>query len=236
MRRAASASRPAGAILIEQGRGIFRTVIDITPPGHGSVKAGSTAATKRSEAKISGDIAKLYGSPSRAYNDIWERAGEQQANAFWSLKTKNPAAAAELVRTHTGASFSPFDGGELHRRQFKRGRVNAGRRKTPLIYVRDPKPLEDYIKSVQSRVNFLAAGWEEVARKLGVSLAQSISRHSAPSVAIVDFTMDHLRVIATNAVSYASNTDLERRIQWAIDTQAAKMQRQWEFFVANLSR
>lgn len=232
MQRAAHASKPAGAILLEQGRGLFHTVIEITAPGHAGVKAGSNTATARGKAKVAGDLAKLYGTPGGAYDAIKARSGESEADLFWKLRNSKPAEAAVIVRSQLGASFSDWDNGALHRQQFRRGRVNAGRRKSPLVYVRDAAPLKQYIKNVQERVNYLAGGWETVARKLGISLPQSISKHDAPSVAIVEFTIDRLRVLATNAVKYASDTDLERRIQWAINSQARKMQRQWEDFAA----
>ncbi len=232
VQRAATASRPAAEILLQQSRGIFRTIVEISPPGGAGLKAGSAAATERGRAKIAGDLAKLYGTPSSAYDAILKKSGEARADAFWALRNTRPESAARIVRRELGASFSPWDDGALHRQQFKRGRVNAGRRQSPLVYVRDAAPLKQYIKDMQGRVNYLAGGWEAVAAKLGISLPASIAKHHAPSAAVVDFTIDRLRVIATNAVKYASDTDLQRRIQWAIDVQAAKMKRQWEAFAS----
>lgn len=231
VRRAASASRPAAAILLEQARGIFRAVIEITPPGHTGVKAGTRAAAEHGKAKVEGDIRALYGTAATAYDRIME-AGKAKASAFWFLhKRGDDANAARVFKDATGEWFGPFDGGAIHRSHFTRGSVKK-RKGRPIIYVNDERALNDFIKAQQSHVHWLAGGWNNVARRLGISVSSEISRQNSPGMATVDFTMDHLRVIATNAVAYATDTDLERRIQWAIDRQAQKMENQWRDFVS----
>ena len=228
-RRIGTSAKLAQEVILGQARSLFRIVIEVTPPGHEGVKAGTRAAANRGRAKIAGDIAKLYGDDNRAY-DLLSEKKPGLADAFWKARRRKPEAAAKLVREHLGASYSAFDGGALHRRFFRRGRVSVGRREVPFIFVREKQPLRAYVAEVQERVHYLAAGHERIADRLGLPLPVEISRHDAPSLAEVTFNELLLRIRATNAVKFASDTDLARRIQHAIDRQTGAMERQWREF------
>jgi hypothetical protein len=227
--RIATSARLAEEVLKEQARGIFRKVMDITPPGHEGVKAGTRAAADIGKAKVAGDIAKLYGSPSAGFDAI-EAKSPADARAFWAVRKRRPDAAADLVRQHTGTWFGPFDEGKLHKQRFVKGRVK-GKKSRPILYVSDAKPLNDYVKLTQGRVHFLAAGWREISDRLGLAVPGMIGKHNAPSSAVILATLERIIIRAVNELSYASDADLNRRVQWAIDAQAGAMQRQWKEFM-----
>lgn len=249
--RIATSAKLAEEVLKEQARGIFRNVISITPPGHvitqrtqvaaglgwmqtlpqsRLVAGGSREGTAAGKTKVGRDISKLYGTPSAAFDAI-EKKSPADARAFWALKRTRPDAAADLVRKHTDTWYGPFDGGKLHQQRFKRGSVN-GRRGRPILYISDPKELRSYTKRKQGHVNFLANGWRDIAAKLGLELPEAVARHtSAPSTAAILVSLERIIIRATNAVSYASDADLNRRLQDAIDRQAGAMQRQWKEFM-----
>jgi len=228
--RIATSKRDGLAVLAEQAKGIIKIVIEETPPGHKGVPGGTKEADDHGRAKVAGDIAKLYGAPSAAFDAIRAAHGTTEARAFWELHSHGDQAGAQrVVQAAVGGYYGPFDGGKMHDQQFTRGSVK-GSKKRPVLYVSNPGELEAFIARQQDRVHFLTAGWKEIAAKLGISLPSMVTRHDAPGVAVIEMTADRLRIVATNAVSYASNTDLERRIQSAIDRQSDSMQRQWETY------
>lgn len=236
-RRIATSTRDHFSLMVEQARGIMRRVIAITPPGSDGVKAGSRQATEQGKAKTASDIYKLYGTPSDAFDLIKKEKGEGVADAFWKL-SKEPGKASEtnqFFREQTGKSFTTFDDGAIHKRlRARNGRVN---RSKIIYFVSNPEAVSDYVAKKQGNVNWLVAGWKRTALKLGVSLPSSISRHDSPGEVILEATAERLRMVATNAVSFASNVrDIERRLQWAMNKQTDAMNRAWDDYQDKLNK
>lgn len=232
-RRLATGTRDALPVMVEVARGIVRKIIEVTPPGHDSVKGATREALEHGQARVAGDIRRLYGTPSDAYEAIRGKS-PAAASAFWHLRKRDRQAAAQLAREQLGVWYGPFDGGAIHSSHFVRGRIRDRQRKNaPVIYVDDERELEAYIKEQQGHVMFLTAGWKEACAKLGISLPGFVSKNSAPSHAVIEVTSDRLRIVASNDVEYASDADLQRRVQFAIDSQTASMQRQWEDYVSS---
>lgn len=232
-RRAATSTRELLPLIIEQARGLHREVIKITPPGHAGVAGGTRAALDHGKAKVAGDIAKLYGSPNAAFDAIAQKS-EPAARAFWALKTRDPAAARDIVYEQLHTSLIDWDDGALHKRNFKGGRVRGNKSK-PIVFVTNSKALRAFVAEQQEHVMFLTAGWREIMNKLGLSLPGFID-HDAPSAATIEVTATRLRIIASNDVLYGAATDLQRRIQFAIDRQTASMERQWDEYVKQLNQ
>jgi hypothetical protein len=229
VRRVATSSRDGIMILAEQARGIIREGVAVTPPGHPGVPGGTRAAQQHGEAKVAADLAKLYGTPGTAFALIRDR-DVHQAAAFWQLhKHGNATAAKQIVQQQIGGTYGPFDGGRLHDTQFVGGRVKGSKRR-PVLYVSNPEELKAFAARQSGRVHYLASGWNEIAAKLGISLPQMITRHTGPGHAVIEISETRLRIVATNDVAYASDTGLERRLQFAIDRQASKMEAQWQNF------
>lgn len=235
-RRIATSAREAEPIFVEQARGVFSNYFQVTPPASITKANGATDwtvtigndAKEHGKAKVAADIHALYGTPSDAYDDL-HRVSPAKAAAFWILqKQKKTDQANKILRGQFGSGFSKFDGGALHQRWFK----GTGRRRGdggPTIYVENPRELESYVKDIQGHVGYLLGGHHSIAAKLGIVLP-SWARTEAPSAATVDFGPGRLSITAINDVDYASAVNLEGRSQWAINSQAAKMTRQWEKF------
>ncbi len=107
------------------------------------------------------------------------------------------------------------------------GRVN--RKLNPRIKIK-ASDLKRYIASKKKMVGFLASGWKAAATKLGVPVPAWVSRHSAPGEGKIKSSAVAIEVVATNKVKGSPALDIERRVQSAIDSQAAAMVRRLENF------
>jgi hypothetical protein len=234
-RRMSTATRSIYEVASEQFKGIIRGVVGITPPMHDQgIGDGMTTvpqARAAGRAKVASDISKLYGTPSEAAQLIKEQAGDGQMKEFWALYKHNKfSQASEMLRPYAGgAGLYAFDGGAVHKRfRNKRGTVNSRRK---IYFVQDPAELRSYVAKKQENVFWLASGWKDICTKMGISLPVAIARHNGPGVGLIEITPDRIRFFAANDVSYGRAVDLERRVQFAVDAQSSKMQRQWEDFM-----
>lgn len=232
----AVSKRDPEAVMRETMRGVMRHVIGITPPAFISESASSWtvmqggAAKRHGERLVKSDISSIYGKPRDAY-DLIKVRDSAQAKAFWRhhKQGKNEDASA-IARKVIGRGMYAFDGGTVHRR-LKQGKAR-GRARSFLLFITDPKPLQEYIREIQARVGWLAAGWNDAAAALGLKPAQWIWRHPAPGAVVVDASAGGIRIVATNAVKYAGTmNDLERRVQYALDQQAGAMDRRFAEFM-----
>ncbi|MEI6035055.1 MAG: hypothetical protein WCS65_12355 [Verrucomicrobiae bacterium] len=200
----AESKRAAGVVLREQAKGTLGKIIDWTPPG--GKNATGQAAKKRGEAKVESDILKLMQPVARlsAPANILRAAGMFVEEA----STESPAAIHRANRSPTG-------------------RVN--RKLNPRIKIK-ASDLKRYIASKKKMVGFLASGWKAAATKFGSSIPAWISRHSAPGVGRIKSDAVSIEVTATNQVVGAPRLDMERRVQSALDSQAAAMIRRVENF------
>jgi len=92
--------------------------------------------------------------------------------------------------------------------------------------------LAKLIRDKKRMVGFLASGWKSAATKLGINIPAWISRHSAPGSGRIRSTATSIEVSATNQVEGAPALEMERRVQTALDLQAAAMVRRVEHFAA----
>ncbi|MEI8311486.1 MAG: hypothetical protein WCH98_12095 [Verrucomicrobiota bacterium] len=200
----AESRRAAAVVLREQAKGTLGKIIEWTPPG--GKNATGQAAKKRGEAKVESDILKLmqpWVAPKAPIN-ILRAAGmfvEEASN-------ESPAAIHKANRSPTG-------------------RVN--RKLNPRIKIK-AADLKRYIAAKKKMVGFLASGWKAAATKFGSSLPAWISRHSAPGMGKIKSDAVSIEVTATNQVQGAPRLDMERRVQSALDSQAAAMVRRVENF------
>jgi hypothetical protein len=234
-RRMSTATRSIYEVAAEQFKGIIKGVVGITPPMHDQgIGDGMTTVPQARAAgrtKVASDIAKLYGTPSEAAELIKDQAGPDQVKEFWALyKHQKFSQASEMLLPYaSGAGLYAFDGGAVHRRfRNKRGSVNSRRK---IYFVQDPDELRAYVAKKQENVFWLASGWKDICAKMGISLPAAISKHHAPGVGTIELTEDRIRFFAANDVGYGRAVDLERRVQFAVDAQSSKMQRQWETFM-----
>lgn len=226
----AGSKRSVEAGARQQMKGIIRTVVKITPPGHsvetdtGTSLVVGVAAKRAGEATVKRDIRSIYGTPREAY-ELIKAVSIPKAKAFWKHSSAGEFENASTIsREVIGKGLYAFDDGKLHHTLTKGKRPRPARYRG--FYVTDPTALKDYIKAEQGHVFWLAAGWTEAARAFGVSLPQMIARHPAPGDVLIQVTEERIRLVALNAVEYASGiTDMQRRIQYAVDFQAGAMDR-----------
>lgn len=114
------------------------------------------------------------------------------------------------------------DPAAVHARSRDRGtgRVNPRSRKVKVAV--EKAKLAALKKELKAAVGTLAAGWNAAAQELGVSLPAWIKRHGTKHGIIrITATAHGLRIFLANDVGFVDNIpDLERRLQWALDTTA----------------
>jgi hypothetical protein len=232
-------------VMLEQARGVGRKLVGITPPSH-IVQAGKDedgnalwnvvqggAAKRHGEAVVKSDIYKVYGTPGGAYAAI-KAAKPALAAPFWIAKKKNNQAEMQrLFFLALGRSLNAFDGGTRHEQlRNNQGRVSGRNLKE---YTYDEKELKAYIKKIQSRVGWLAAGWNDALAGLGISPATWIARHDAPGKGSIIVNDDGIEITLTNSVRFASQiSDMQRRVQYAVDSQTEAMERRMTDYLQKL--
>lgn len=137
------------------------------------------------------------------------------------------AAVRKKERDTRAASASPE---ELHRRfrDKRTGRVNPGALKHP--YRVGKSELLALQRRLLKEVGWLAAGWNEAAKKLGVRLPAWVARHGSGRGSIgITTGVSRFRITIANEVGFVGNVKgFNRRIQGAINLQASAMKRQAE--------
>lgn len=226
-----TSKRTATEVLKAEAKLVFVEVAKITPPSHAGV-TGRTAET-HAKTKIAAEIYSLYGTANDAYDAIAEKS-PAKASAFWFNHVRDETADANaILREATGSILYPFDGGTHHRRNFKK---SASRKKGFTFYVSNPQALDLYVQQQQSHVWWLASGWEDALSALGARLPYGVSRHNAPGTLKVEITNDRIVITMGNDVKYASQVkDIERRIRYAMELRADRMQKNWDNYMSRLA-
>lgn len=232
-------------VMLEVSRGVARKVVGITPPAHitqlpGQDESGNALwnvvlggdAKRHGEAVVRADIYKVYGTPGAAYAKI-KAANPKLAQGFWIAKKKNNLKEMNrLFHLACGQVLNAFDGGTRHQQlRNNRGRVSG---KNLVAYVSDAKDLKAYIKTIQGRVGWLAAGWNDALAGLGISPAAWIARHDAPGTGSIKINDNGIEITMTNSVSFSGQSDLQRRVQYAVDSQAEAMERRMTDYLLKL--
>lgn len=242
-----TSKRDSPTLAKEAFRGVLRNLVEITPPGHAfALEAGENvvvvrgAAKRYGEALVRSDIRSIYGAPRDAYDAITAKDGGETkvAKAYWkAYKANDFEQASRLAREKTGIGLYRFDDGEVHRR-LRKYRTRKYTSKRHVFFTHDPASLDVYIRKIQGRVGWLAAGWREGAITLGLKLPEWIARHaSAPGRFKISISSDTIHLVATNEVKYAREIkDFQRRIAYAFGQQRAAMERRFNHYLANQLR
>lgn len=227
-----TSKRVAVDVLKSEARIVFKNVALYTPPAHAGV-TGRSAET-HAKAKVAADIRALYGTPGEAYDLLPQSTGV--ADAFWShYKQGEISEANDILRGTTGSIIYPFDDGAFHKKNFRqRRRGGSGFR----FFVSDPEELDLYIKFSQEQIWFLASGWQDALTALGAtSLPYGTAKHpEAPGGLRVDISSGAIEIAMRNDVTYARQIkDFSRRIQWAMQIRADRMQKNWDNYLEKLA-
>lgn len=136
--------------------GANKGLVQIIPPASMDARVFGSAAKKQGEAKVQGDIWKVYGTPSDVYKKIKARDPKLAAGYWQAVKRKDWAAANGLARRlgmPVLVDFTSDDGAE-HRSRRLDGAV-TGKKKT--MYVTEGRYVQAYIKMKQKLVGMLAS-------------------------------------------------------------------------------
>lgn len=205
--------------LVKQEARLFvRDVVKVTPPA--SSGTFGMQAKKQGEAAVARDIARIYGTASKAYVDMALR-DKNAAGAFWkAIQAGDLVRAKEIMQKAGGTryrgtqSIAPFDGGVMHERFSRQGRVNRDR---VMMLVTDAKTLRAYVKKMQGQVGLLASGWVRAARKVGQSLPAWVTRHGdRRGACVVIESGDKVAIIISNKVRYGVAQDMQRRADYVL--------------------
>lgn len=142
------------------------------------------------------------------------------------------AVARKADRDIRSAAASPE---ELHRRfrDKRTGRINRGALKRP--YHVGKTELLALQRRLLKEVGWLAAGWNEAAKKLGVRLPAWVARYGSGRGSIgITNGATRFRITIANEVGFIGNVKgFSRRIQSAINIQANAMKRKAEHLLKN---
>jgi hypothetical protein len=253
VRRMATSARGALPIMVEQARGIVRGTMQVTPPGNKGLDGLSTKARAHGKSMIASD---LLGGGSRNKNhrtggifapmdrSLIEGAVEVHGDSIQRLWVKKDGTPYGVENDLFRPDATLSDMRTHHKKYFKNGRMtraggatrDIGRWKFVDKMVVPKETFAAYLKEQQEKVGYLLSGWRVAANKLGVSISAWVANADAPSTVIVSVTENRLYFKATNEISWASVRITKSRVQYAIDQQAAKMERQWKTWMENRFR
>lgn len=228
-------------------RGFVKDVVAITPPG--SPGNSGSGAKKAGETAIASDAARIFQPMSpAAIRQIQDFQGRESASQFGHkgaaalgevrdvvLSFGQMAAFHQARRKANGRVSGGGQGGRLNRE--RAADLTTGLRRKDLrsldIGIVEKSDYVRFITLLQKNVGRLAAGWNKAAALLGVRLPAWVRRHGdSAGEAGVTVTNTLFRLTVSNAVKFVGNVRAyDRRVQAALNLQAAKMNRQADFLM-----
>lgn len=218
--------------MLSQSKGVIREVLSITPPaqrGEG-VKLMGVAARRAGEARIDADLRGVFqGVKIRGFRMVphlfGDRSPEVGKKPPYRVATKEKHLNVEGIYNARQASRS------------RRGKKSLTRGQRAPYYV-DEKKLDALARKLKGNVGKLAQGFKPAADRLGLAMpVYARGQHNAPGSIDIDFKPNHLRIVFTNNVSYSALVpDMPRRMQWAVDQQARKIERQLPYLIRKAAR
>jgi len=233
-----------------QCKGLMETVIDITPPATGKGTRGK--ARKMGQAKMAGDISGSSGSRGKrragVFTILSDEAMDFAAESGMSTTSDNvrlwvrsDGTVYGTQKAHFRPDASMAEMRAHHKQFFKNGQMssagsyerNIGRWKWIDQMVVRRSTYNRYLRSQERKVGFYASGFRPGAAAVGASVPVYMRHHQAVgTVALEIGGPDRLSFSAINATGYGKiDRDLQRRIQYAVEMQTAKMARQLPYLI-----
>lgn len=203
-----------------QAKGVVEEAFKITPPAAGKSLQGKSAIAA-GERKIDRDLRSIF-----APVDL---RGERRITHLFGISSprsgrKPPYIVPEKEKHPDVSAIYAARNARRRGKSLSRGQKAA-------FYVAAVK-VEALAANLKKRVGWAAAGFNEAAKELGARIPGYAARHNAPGDVAVRVSSNGIRIVITNAVSYAASIpDIERRLQYAVDRQAAKIERQIPFIL-----
>lgn len=187
-------------------RGFVRDMVKVTPPGSAGVNGG--AAKKDGEKSVSAGIFNVMVAEFHGVHGPFEDPAVVHA------RSRNP---------RTGRTDKRILKGSLR-----------GSGKIPI----DAATLREFQKKLFLLVGLLAGGWNSAAAHLRVGLPAWVKRHGASRGSVNVHADSHkFSITLNNEVKFVGGVkDYERRLQWAVNAQAKKMDRQCDFLLKRALR
>ena len=245
----ADSKKNASENLKATAKAIIKRVIAITPPSN--AQGSGSAGRQMGEAAIARDLTKifmpvkqefidnfinLHGSSS-AFSDFGHKGAKAIGQVEDRVMKFTDMAAWHHARRNrsTGRVQGAGKKGNLNR--FRAAMRTTGTKKNELrsldIGIVEEKDFARYKKLAFKTVGLLASGWNAAASALGAAVPAWIKRHgTARGDVKLTLTGDDIRFCARNEVAFVGNVkDLQRRVQFAVNAQAAALKRRVEFYL-----
>jgi hypothetical protein len=194
---------------------ILHRMIRITPPFNGKGSIG--AAKKQGERAIVKDMRKIFVPVDlKGQRQINQLFGNVIEPRYVDTKEKHPDVESIWQSRRKTAM-----------------RTRSGR---AMFYV-DRRKFDRLARKKKKNVGKLGSGYKPAAGRLGVALPAFMKRHRSPGSITVDSGPDLIRIVITNGTHYAHQVpEFRRRIEWAVSTQKAAMERQLNRAMKQLER
>jgi hypothetical protein len=238
--------KPVRTLVIQEAKGFTKDAQRITPPASQGVsgpaaKAQGMAAIRRDLLGGGGGGAKFAGIFTVLPDALIEQAVLYNASDNVRLFVTKTG---EVYGTEK-ALFRPFATVDQmythHRKYFKHGRMSQAGARTRDIgrwrfidkMVVSQGAMNDYLKYVYEKVGSLASGLNAAAMEFGVPISPWIKRHGTRSGSVDFVEDDELRfmISITNAVSYAGNAGMQRRMDKVLEYRMSKLRRRLPYVV-----
>jgi|GEM_PF-2745457 len=215
-------------------KGFVRDVIAITPPGSGKypLAAGDagSAAVKHHKIVIYRDLTRIFNVvPDSLIAHAIElgRWAHEDRVVLYRKKGGQVYGVDRVLFKPDLNQGGFFDHHQKHR--LKNGRVQnvkyvgwgeentIGKWKfTDLLTVRESS-FKEYCEYVYTKSGILAGGWAAAAKEFKVRMPAIMKRHATGSVQVT-IKDDHWHMRTENTVGYATEADMNRRVEFALDS------------------
>ena len=199
-------------------KGFVRDVIAITPPGTGAVPlksgSGGAGAEKRHKIKIYRDLLRIFTPLSDGVIDHANKQAVRGGNHIHLYRDGQREVWCRLEVFRPALDLGGF--ADHHAKHWIGGRMRKLAESERLV-VRKPS-LQNFAEHLYSKAGILAGGWGAAAKEFKVSLPKIARRHSTGQCSPPQIRDDHWSVRMENTVGYATEADMTRRIDFALDS------------------
>jgi hypothetical protein len=198
-------------------KGFVRDVIAITPPGSAgaplSAGGAGDAAVKRHKIKIYRDLLKIFRPLSDGVIDHANKQAMRGGNHIHLYNDGTREVWVTLELFHPSLDQAGFSA--QHANHWQRGRV----RNIPdnMRWVVRKDALMAFAETLYQKSGILAGGWAAAAREFKVRMPAIMKRHATGSVQVT-IKDDHWHMRTENTVGYATEADMNRRVEFALDS------------------
>lgn len=217
--------------MFAQARGIIIEAYGIIPPATGRTRGEKVsdfdnAAQLRGEKKIDRDLRGIFAPVVlRGERRIDHLFGDTDPDV-----RKKPPYVVKTTERHPDIK-QIYDTRDARRRG---SRLSRGQRSA---YYVDARKLEDLARTLKSRVGFAAAGFNAAAQALKARIPKYAKGKASPGSIQITANERRIRIVFTNDVEFIDNIpDIKRKLQYALDLQAAKIERQIPHILAKAGK